>query len=305
MANQGMSRPNALDVVDARVTYLTKTGPVGAVFGATMRISAGEAVGVVGESGSGKSTLAAGCIGMLSIRLVNRTPARIEGSISVLGKDTSGLSQKEWRSIRGRTVGYVGQDPFGALNPVLRVQDHMDEALQHFPRAERAGRTARLLESVELPADVAGAFPHELSGGMRQRVSIAMAVANNPEFLVADEPTTALDVTTQAEILKLLYRLRAETGMALLLISHDLGVVAQVCDRVYVMLRGEVVEDGPVQQVLHHPEHPYTQALLTGARLERGADGRFRTGLDVEQAATVMHDIPLAGETTDTQELEK
>lgn len=270
----------ALDVIDARVTYLTKAGPVDAVSGVSMHIDRGESVGVVGESGSGKSTLAAACIGLLNIRLLNRTPVDISGSIRLLGTEVTSLSERQWRDVRGKTVGYVGQDPFGALNPVLRVSRHMDEALRHLPSSTRQRRMVELLQAVELPAAVAHAFPHELSGGMRQRVAIAMAIANEPELLVADEPTTALDVTTQAEILALIGRLRGQRSMAVLLISHDLGVVSQVCERAYVMLNGQIVEHGAVKKVLGSPDHEYTKALLRGARLEKGPDGRFRSGTD-------------------------
>lgn len=271
-------RTLALDVVDVHVNYLTRYGPVEAVKGVSLGIGAGEAVGVVGESGSGKSTLAAACIGMLSIRLLNRTPVDVTGSIRLLGTEVSKYSEHRWRNVRGKTVGYVGQDPFGALNPVLRVRVHMEEALRHLPAPMRRSRMHELLAAVELSPDVSNAYPHELSGGMRQRVAIAMAIANEPELLIADEPTTALDVTTQAEILRLIGQLREERSMAVLLISHDLGVVSEVCDRAYVMLRGRVVEQGPVNEVLHSPTHEYTKALLRGARLEKGPDGRFLGG---------------------------
>lgn len=275
------STETALDVRDAHVTYLTKEGPVDAVTGVTLRIGRGESVGVVGESGSGKSTLAAACIGMLSIRLLNRTPVSITGSIGVLGDEVTSYGPRQWAQIRGNTVGYVGQDPFGVLNPVLRVKVHMEEALRHLPKRARMDRMRELLGAVELSAEVANAYPHELSGGMRQRVAIAMAIANEPALLIADEPTTALDVTTQAEILSLLGRLRSQREMAILLISHDLGVVSQVCERTYVMLRGRIVEHGRVDKVLRFPDHEYTKALLRGARLEIGPDGRFLTGMNL------------------------
>jgi|APMI01.1.fsa_nt_gi ABC-type glutathione transport system ATPase component len=286
--NESKRSDRAFDVANARVTYLTKAGPVEAVSGVTIHIDSGESVGVVGESGSGKSTLAAACIGMLNIRLLNRTPVEISGSIVLFGTEVTNLGERQWREVRGKTVGYVGQDPFGALNPVLRVSRHMNEALRHHPVTMRQSRMDELLRAVELPVEVAHAFPQELSGGMRQRVAIAMAIANRPELLVADEPTTALDVTTQAEVLELIARLRRERSMAVLLISHDLGVVSQVCERAYVMLRGQIVEHGPVAKVLGAPDHEYTKALLRGARLEKGADGRFRSGTDPESGSTLV-----------------
>ncbi len=291
------STGRALDVLDARVTYLTREGPVEAVSDVTLHIDRGESVGVVGESGSGKSTLVAACIGMLSIRLLNRTPVEITGSIRVLDAEVTTLNQRQWGRVRGNTVGYIGQDPFGALNPVLRVRVHMDEALRHLPKSSRTERMRELLRDVELPVEVANSYPHELSGGMRQRVAIAMAIANEPDLLIADEPTTALDVTTQAEILALIGRLREQREMAVLLISHDLGVVSHVCQRTYVMLNGRIVEHGPVDKVLRAPNHEYTKALLRGARLEKGPDGRFRSGMDPLVDATA----PAPAITTDAK----
>jgi len=254
------------------VRYSRRGESVVAVDRASLEIAAGEAVGIVGESGSGKSTLASACLGLLSGN------ARVSGTMRIVGVDATSISPGRWTKIRGRRIGYVGQDPFGALNPVLRVHAHMDEALAATPRTKRRGRAIELLQSVDLPAECIDAFPHELSGGMRQRVSIAMALAGDPQLLIADEPTTALDVTTQAEILALLGRLRTERNMALLLISHDLGVVRMVCDRIYVMYRGRVVEHGSVQSVLDDPRHAYTQRLRMCARLERDETGAFIDG---------------------------
>lgn len=188
------------------------------------------------------------------------------------------MAPRQWQGVRGVRVGYVGQDPFGALNPVLRVERHMKEALRRQPPSKIRELTNELLQAVELAPETASAYPQELSGGMRQRVAIAMAIANSPQLLIADEPTTALDVTTQAEILALLSDLRKRVGMAILLISHDLGVVRDVCDRVYVMYRGNVVEHGPVEDVMSNPTHPYTQALLRCARLDRDESGAFFDG---------------------------
>lgn len=276
---------DALSIDDVSIRYLGKDGVVEAVSHATLNIGRGECVGVVGESGSGKSTLAAACVGMLSVAMLNRTAIQIDGSIRMVGHDITDLKPREWETVRGARVGFVGQDPFGALNPVLRVREHMNEALRLRPRKDRARLTEELLASVELAPETAMAFPHELSGGMRQRVAIAMAVANSPELLIADEPTTALDVTTQAEILKLLSDLRARTGMALMLISHDLGVIGQVCDRVYVMYAGSIVEHGQTRKILSAPDHPYTQGLLRCARLDRAPSGEFLDGYRGEAVA--------------------
>jgi ABC-type glutathione transport system ATPase component len=278
-ANETMTTPPAVAADGLNVHYLTKHGVVDAVRDTSVVVHPGEAVGIVGESGSGKSTLAAACIGMLQVRMLNRTPVEFDGTLRIVGHEVAGLTGRGWQNVRGRRVGYVGQDPFAALNPVLRVRQHMSEALRHRPKRDRERLAIDLLHAVELPPETMAAFPHELSGGMRQRVAIAMGVADSPELLIADEPTTALDVTTQAEILKLLGTLRSRTGMALLLISHDLGVIGQVCDRIYVMYDGRVVEDGSTEQVLYSPQHPYTRGLLKCARLERDSSGYFEEGM--------------------------
>jgi len=231
-------------------------------------------VGLVGESGSGKSTLARAVLG-----LNPESSARIEsGRIAITGRDVTRLSQAEWEDLRGNPVAIVFQDPLSYLNPVLRVGTQIAESVsRHTPELSLESRIAELLELVRLPRDAANSYPHELSGGMRQRVLLAIALACRPRLLVADEPTTALDVTIQAEILALLRDLRRRLGMALLLISHDLGVVASASERIYVMYAGRIVEWGPTAAVFAAPLHPYTAGLVEAAQAARNADGRFAT----------------------------
>ncbi len=234
-----------------------------AVGGVDLSIAPGEAVGVVGESGSGKTVTALSVLG-----LVATPPGRIVGGeILHHGEDLAGASLARLQEIRGRRIAYVFQDPQTTLNPLLPVGEQIAETIrrhQGLRRAEAMRRAIVLLDSVHIPdaAEKARAWPHELSGGQRQRVGIAIALANDPELIIADEPTTALDVTTQAQVLKLLNELRRQRGAALLFISHDFGVIAELCDRVHVMYGGRVVESGPVAEVLGRPRHPYTQRLL-------------------------------------------
>jgi peptide/nickel transport system permease protein len=234
-----------------------------AVGGVDISIAPGEAVGLVGESGSGKTVTALSVLG-----LVATPPGRIMGGeILHNGEDLAEASLSRLQEIRGRRIAFVFQDPQTTLNPLIPVGEQVAETIrrhQGVRRAEAWRRAVALLESVHIPEPEhrAAAFPHELSGGQRQRVVIAMALANDPELIIADEPTTALDVTTQAQVLLLLNRLRRERGAALLFISHDFGVIASLCDRVHVMYGGRVVESGPVAEVLETPRHPYTQRLL-------------------------------------------
>jgi peptide/nickel transport system permease protein len=234
-----------------------------AVDGVDMTIAPGEAVGIVGESGSGKTVTALSVLG-----LVATPPGRIVGGeILHHGEDLAGAKLSRLQEIRGRRIAYVFQDPQSTLNPLIPVGEQIAESIrrhQGIGRAEAMRQAVALLDSVRIPDAVqkANAYPHEMSGGQRQRVGIAMAIANDPELIIADEPTTALDVTTQAQVLKLLNELRRERGAALLFISHDFGIIASLCDRVHVMYGGRVVESGPVAEVLERPRHPYTQRLL-------------------------------------------
>jgi len=252
-------------VRDLTVAFETDGGDwFHAVDGVSFDLHSGETFGLVGESGCGKSLTA------LSIpRLVDEPPARTSdgSSVQYRGEELVGASNRRLRSVRGVEIGFVFQEPMTSLNPVHRVGAQVAEAItahQKIGRAEARRRTIELLTRVEFedPERVARAYPHELSGGMRQRALIAMAVACDPSVLIADEPTTALDVTIQAQILELLRSLQEETGLALLLISHDLAVVAQASHRVGVMYAGQIVEEGPTTRVFGSPQHPYTEGLL-------------------------------------------
>jgi oligopeptide/dipeptide ABC transporter ATP-binding protein len=267
-------KPEILRVENLVVTLRSRGTTITAVNGASLTIGEGEAVGLVGESGSGKSTFARALLGLNPERV-----SRIEaGCIVVAGRHVTHLSEREWEGLRGEPVAMVFQDPLSFLNPVMRVGRQIGESIiRHTPEHRISQRVEELLDLVKMPTGVARAFPHELSGGMRQRALLAIALACKPRLLIADEPTTALDVTTQAEILALLRDLRARLGMAMLLISHDLGIVASACERIYVMYAGRIVEWGPTPQVFGAPAHPYTRGLFAAARAARDAQGRFAT----------------------------
>jgi peptide/nickel transport system ATP-binding protein len=238
-------------------------GPgVPAVSDVHLRVRRREIVGVIGESGSGKSSVALAALGLLPDSA--RTFAQ---RLTIDGEDVRGFSEKEWATVRGVRASMVFQEPMSALNPCMRIGAQIAEVLLIHGVADRRTASARALEILRLVRMPDAErrmryYPHQLSGGQRQRVVIAIAVAAGPALLVADEPTTALDVTVQAQILELIRTLRDETGMGVLFISHDLGVVGQMCDRVAVMYRGAVVEHGPAAEVLADPQHPYTRALL-------------------------------------------
>jgi peptide/nickel transport system ATP-binding protein len=236
----------------------------------------GEVLGVVGESGSGKSMLALSVMGLLP-KAVRRTA----GQIVLNGEDLAGLSPDRWRERRGRDLAMIFQEPMTALNPVMRVGEQVAEVLRR--RGMSAGKARQeaidLFRKVEIPSPEqrVRAYPHELSGGMRQRVMIAIALAANPKLLIADEPTTALDVTVQAQILDLLRKLQKETGLSLLFITHDLGVIAEIADRVLVLYAGRVAEIAPVRKIFDSPQHPYTRALLASIPEIDGPRGRLVT----------------------------
>ncbi|HWU35923.1 MAG TPA: ABC transporter ATP-binding protein [Methylovorus sp.] len=223
-------------------------------------LESGKTTCVVGESGSGKSLTALSVMGLLSEQL-----QRTHGRVIFQGRDLASLTAEEMRGIRGKQIGMIFQEPMTSLNPVLKVGYQIGESLtEHLGLRGKALRTkvGSLLEQVGIPAERADSYPDELSGGQRQRVMIAMSIACEPAMLIADEPTTALDVTVQAQILKLLDELKTRMNMGMLFITHDFGVVADIADDVVVMFRGEIVEYGPVANVLGNPQHPYTQALL-------------------------------------------
>ncbi|MGA1629658.1 MAG: ABC transporter ATP-binding protein [Ilumatobacteraceae bacterium] len=250
-----------LQIRDLKVTFSTPLGPLVAVRGIDLDVHPGEMTAVVGESGSGKSVSFLAAMGLLP-----RT-ATVEGSVMLDGHQLVGASPKLLRSIRGRLLSMIFQDPLSALNPVHRIGAQISEMLRaHSSMSERAARirAVELLEIVGIPqpGDRAMQYPHEFSGGMRQRVVIAMAIANSPKVLIADEPTTALDVTVQAQILEVIQRVQAQFGTAVVLITHDLGVVARVCERVNVMYAGRVVERADIGTIFDEPTHPYTRGLL-------------------------------------------
>ena len=223
-------------------------------------LQTGKTICIVGESGSGKSLTALSVMSLLSSQLT-----RLHGKVIFQGQDLADLDAEAMRQIRGRRIGMIFQEPMTSLNPVLTVGFQIGESLSvHLGLRGQALKTriASLLEQVGIPAERANSYPDELSGGQRQRVMIAMSIACEPAMLIADEPTTALDVTVQAQILKLLDELKTRMNMGMLFITHDFGVVADIADEVVVMFRGEVVEAGPVRRVLEQPQHPYTQALL-------------------------------------------
>jgi oligopeptide/dipeptide ABC transporter ATP-binding protein len=250
-----------LSVRDLRVSFGSPSGPVHAVDGISFRLGEGEVLGLVGESGCGKSATATALCGLLP------AGARTSGSISLSGQELTVLPEDAWRRIRGRRVSMVFQDPMSSLNPLMSVGDHLVETLRahgDLPAREARAEAVQWLRRVGIPDPAArmSSFPHELSGGMRQRVMIALALCPGPDLLLADEPTTALDVTIQAQILDLLARLRDELGMAMLFITHDLGVVERVADRIAVMYAGGIAEEGPAAAVLARPRHPYSRGLL-------------------------------------------
>ncbi len=251
-----------LEVADLRVDIALRRATVHAVDGVSFSIGPGETVGLVGESGCGKTT-----IGLALLQLLPAGGAIVGGSIQLEGREMAALPEAQVRKLRGNRIGIVFQDPLTSLNPTMPIGVQVAEPLRiHRDTSARGarGRAAELLELVGLPSPKRqlDRFPHQLSGGMRQRVSIAIALACEPALLVADEPTTALDVTTQDQILELLARLRAEIGMAVLLITHDLGVVAGQADRVLVMYAGKLVEAGTTNQIFYETRHRYTEALL-------------------------------------------
>jgi oligopeptide/dipeptide ABC transporter ATP-binding protein len=289
-----------LHVRELRVELPTPSGWVRPVNDVSLRIAAGESLGLVGESGSGKTMMALALTGLLPVgarvsgeaalardpRMPGATSAAVQASAPPNSADTNrdsaatnltGLSERGWRDVRGREIAMVFQEPMTALNPVMRIGAQIAEAIRaHDSKLDSGEVRRRVLEALQRaavpqPEARAEQFPHQLSGGLRQRAMIAMALAGGPRLLIADEPTTALDVTVQKQILDLLDRLRRELQLGLLFITHDLGVVAQVADRVAVMYAGRIVEEGPAREVLQSPRHPYTQGLLAASpTLERG-----------------------------------
>ena len=265
-----MAAAPLLEVKNLRVSFRTEDGVVRAVDDVSFTIGEGEVVGIVGESGSGKS------VSMLSVlRLITDPNASFEGEVLYKGRDLMALSEREMRAVRGDEIAMIFQDPMTSLNPVHKVGWQIEEQLRahmRLTRAEARERAIELLRAVGIPRPELRVddHPHQFSGGMRQRVMIAMALSCSPDLLIADEPTTALDVTIQAQILELLKKLESELGSAVALITHDLGVVADIADRVLVMYAGRIVEAGEKNAIFYDPQHPYTWALLGSiARVDR------------------------------------
>jgi oligopeptide/dipeptide ABC transporter ATP-binding protein len=249
-----------LQVRGLRVGYRTAAGPLWAVDGVDFDLHEGESLGLVGESGCGKSSLGRAILQLLP------PGGAVHGSVRVRGRELVGLSSGALRDVRGRDVALVFQEPMTRLDPLMRVSEHFVETIRAHrsdvdaDEARRMGRAA--LAQLGIPPTRANNYPHEFSGGMRQRIMLALGIVLEPAVVVADEPTTALDVIVQAQILEILGELRRSAGVGMLLVTHDLGVVAETCDRVAVMYAGKIVEVGPVAEVFGHPTHPYTQGLL-------------------------------------------
>jgi peptide/nickel transport system ATP-binding protein len=265
-----------LNVDDLRVSFATEDGVVQAVSGVSFELQAGEVLAIVGESGSGKSVTAQTITGL------TRAPnARITGSVTYRGRELNGLDDDQLRDVRGEQIAMIFQDPMTSLNPVYRVGDQIAEMIRahrDVSKREAADRAVELLRSVGIPNPERRVrhYPHEFSGGMRQRVMIAMALALEPDVLIADEPTTALDVTVQAQILRLIDQLNRDRDLAVILITHDLGVVAEVADRVVVMYAGQIVENATLDETFYDPQHPYTWGLLGSLmRLDQSRTARL------------------------------
>jgi peptide/nickel transport system ATP-binding protein/oligopeptide transport system ATP-binding protein len=263
-----------LEVRDLAISYRRGGRRLPVVNGLSFEVQPGEIFGLVGESGSGKSTVIRSLI-----RLLPANASLGGGTVSFGGRDLLGLGESEMRKVRGREIGMIFQDPLNALNPVMPVGEQIAETLGASEGKGRS-RRERVLQAMRLvhipdPQRLYGAFPHELSGGLRQRVAIAIALVASPKLLLADEPTTALDVTIQDQILKLLIELSARLGMSVILVTHDLGIVAQTCQRVAVLYAGRIVESGPVEQIFAAPAHPYTSGLLQSIPRGPASEGRL------------------------------
>jgi peptide/nickel transport system ATP-binding protein len=265
-----------LEVKDLAVSFATDEGTVQAADGVSFELEAGEVLAIVGESGSGKSVSAMTILGL------TRSPnARFEGTITYKGTELVNASDEELQRVRGAEIAMIFQDPMTSLNPVMKIGDQIIEQIQEhegIPDGEARERVVELLERVGIPRarDRVDSYPFEFSGGMRQRVMIAMALSCNPSVLIADEPTTALDVTIQAQILQRIRDLRDETGAAVILVTHDLGVVADIADRIAVMYAGRIVEQGTLDDIFYDPQHPYTWGLLGSiARVDKPRPDRL------------------------------
>ena len=282
-----MAQP-LLEVKDLKVSFRTEDGIVRAVDGISFTVHEGEVVGIVGESGSGKS------VTMMSVmRLITDPNAIYEGEVIYKGRNLMALSREAMRAVRGQEIAMIFQDPMTSLNPVYTVGWQIEEQLNEHNELQKGQARRRVIEllgqvGIPKPEERIDDYPHQFSGGMRQRVMIALALSCNPDLLIADEPTTALDVTIQAQILELIKRLKRDFGSAVALITHDLGVVADIADRILVMYAGRIVEEGDKEQIFYDPQHPYTWGLLGSiARLDRPKAQRL-TAID-GQPPSLIH----------------
>ena len=291
MATANTSEAPVLKVENLRTYFRTRWGEVKAVDGVSFELRKGETLGIVGESGSGKS------VTMLSMmRLIPIPPGRIvEGTITLDGEDLLQLSESEMSKVRGSKIALIIQDPMTSLNPVFSIGNQVTEAIrihQDIPKRSVMEKALEVLRKVNIPAAESRIrdYPHQLSGGMRQRVVGAIGISCQPLVLIADEPTTSLDVTIQAQYLKLLRDLQQESGMSLIFITHDFGIVAKMCDRVAVMYAGKIVEVGTVRDIFNKPSHPYTEALLASVpKMEEDVDRLYA----IEGQPPLLHDLPV------------
>ena len=251
----------SVEINDLAVRFSTVDGVVHAINGIDLKIEKGKTLGLVGETGAGKTTTA-----LSILRLIPNPPGEItSGSIILEGKNIFEYSEKEMENIRGKVVSMIFQDPMTSLNPVMTIGDQIAEVIQLHEKIDPKGameKAKAMLELVGISGTRAGEYPHQFSGGMKQRVIIAMALVCNPQLLIADEPTTALDVTIQAQVLDLMQKLKEKYGTSMLMITHDLGIVAEVCDEVSIMYAGQIVEHGTLEDIFDHTSHPYTEGLF-------------------------------------------
>lgn len=259
---ENVSEPYLLQVKQLITNFYTEDGVFSAVNDVSFSLKPGETLGIVGESGSGKSVTSLSIMG-----LIPKSNGKVEGSILYNGKELTNLSEKQMRKLRGNEIAMIFQEPMTSLNPVFTIGNQMVESIRlhtSLSKKEAKKKAIDMLKRVGIPRaeEIMNEYPHQLSGGMRQRVMIAMAMSCTPSILIADEPTTALDVTIQAQILDLMRNLKKDSNTSILLITHDLGVVAEMCDRVIVMYAGKIVEEADVRTIFHHPNHPYTKGLI-------------------------------------------
>ena len=291
MAAADTSEAPVLKVENLRTYFRTRWGEVKAVDGVSFELRKGETLGIVGESGSGKSVTV-----LSMMRLIPIPPGRIvEGTITLDGEDLLQLSESEMSKVRGSKIALIIQDPMTSLNPVFTIGNQVTEAIrihQDIPKRSVMEKALEVLRKVNIPAAESRIrdYPHQLSGGMRQRVVGAIGISCQPLVLIADEPTTSLDVTIQAQYLKLLRDLQQESGMSLIFITHDFGIVAKMCDRVAVMYAGKIVEVGSVRDIFNKPSHPYTEALLASVpKMEEDVDRLYA----IEGQPPLLHDLPV------------